>query len=507
MTGFLDDTPGRPRFRGRWLLSGLAVVLVAASAMLVVTSVAWGETLREEQRLLPGTTIAGVDVGGETVETAREMIEPAISPRLERVVTLTHDDLRWATSPGELGATSDVDQLLAQAFDHTRDASVGELARMRWAGSASGIDLQVAVEVDEDAVAAFVTGIAEEVDRERRDATLSWDGEQIQVAEAYAGRQGDRDAGADALLGALDDRPAHVDVEVTTVDPDVTTEAAQRLADEVAAAIDAALDRAVTASVDEERWTVTPGELDATVDVEALLAAVSEGDAAPAEAAAHHLDVPAERLDGFVDGIAGEVDVAARDASMELVGGRPSVTPERDGLALDRDAAATAIAEALAGGDDQVELTVDPVGAAVTTASFDEALVLNQSERRLYLYRGGEVVRDWPVAVGQGGSPTPTGVFTVGHKRFEPTWHNPAPNGWGADMPASIGPGPDNPLGVRALNWNRGGQDTLIRFHGTPDEASIGQAASRGCVRMYNRDVIELYDLVDTGTTIVSLAG
>jgi lipoprotein-anchoring transpeptidase ErfK/SrfK len=73
-------------------------------------------------------------------------------------------------------------------------------------------------------------------------------------------------------------------------------------------------------------------------------------------------------------------------------------------------------------------------------------------------------------------------------------------------MPAQIGPGPDNPLGARAINWNRNGADTLIRFHGTPNEDSIGEAASAGCVRMFNDDVIELYDLVETGMTIVSVS-
>jgi hypothetical protein len=96
---------------------------------------------------------------------------------------------------------------------------------------------------------------------------------------------------------------------------------------------------------------------------------------------------------------------------------------------------------------------------------------------------------------------------TVGAKRFEPTWSNPALDRWGRDMPARIGPGPDNPLGVRALNWNRpGGGDTLIRFHGTPNEASIGTASSNGCVRMFNADVTELYDLVPSGVTILSVA-
>jgi lipoprotein-anchoring transpeptidase ErfK/SrfK len=133
-------------------------------------------------------------------------------------------------------------------------------------------------------------------------------------------------------------------------------------------------------------------------------------------------------------------------------------------------------------------------------------LVLRQGERTLELFEDHEPAHEWPVAVGQGGSPTPTGTFTVGAKRFEPTWVNPSPNGWGSDMPARIGPGPENPLGIRALNWNdENGRDTLIRFHGTPNEDSIGEAASQGCVRMFNDDVADLYDLVPSGTVILSV--
>jgi len=77
---------------------------------------------------------------------------------------------------------------------------------------------------------------------------------------------------------------------------------------------------------------------------------------------------------------------------------------------------------------------------------------------------------------------------------------NPDPEGWGKDMPASIPPGPGNPLGLRALNWSA----AAIRFHGTSATYSLGYNASHGCVRMANESVIELYDLVDVGTPIVS---
>lgn len=66
-------------------------------------------------------------------------------------------------------------------------------------------------------------------------------------------------------------------------------------------------------------------------------------------------------------------------------------------------------------------------------------------------------------------------------------------------MPRFIPPGPNNPLGTRALNLNVSG----IRIHGTPNVASIGTAASHGCVRMVRRDIEELYELVDVGTRVL----
>jgi L,D-transpeptidase ErfK/SrfK len=65
-------------------------------------------------------------------------------------------------------------------------------------------------------------------------------------------------------------------------------------------------------------------------------------------------------------------------------------------------------------------------------------------------------------------------------------------------MPAYIPPGPNNPLGTRALYLNTSG----IRIHGTSKRSSIGTAASHGCMRMLREDVEALYPLVPVGTKI-----
>jgi lipoprotein-anchoring transpeptidase ErfK/SrfK len=502
-----EHDAGRPRPVSRWALFGVAVLLALTTVGLGATTWAWGDTLRDEQRLLPGTTIATVDVGGLSMEEATEQIEAHLTAQLDRVVTVTDGGSRWEVTARELGADSDAEQVVATAFERTRDASLTELARIRWAGAEAGLDLDVVVALPDGQVEAFVDGLAEELDRAPKDATLDWTGSEVEVGGSEEGRELDRATAVGSLTAALNGSGDTVELPVEALLPTTTAETARQVADEVEARVAAALDHSVTVRLGDQSWRVTPRDLSASARVQPLLDAglASGGDLAALPEV--DLDLAEDAVGGFVARIASEVDRAAQDARMDLEGGELRVRPERDGLALDRATARRELHAALLEGVDQVTATTSVTKASVTSASFDRLLYLDQSARRVALLEGGEVVRSWPVAVGMGGSPTPTGTFTVGAKRYEPTWYNPAKDRWGADMPEQMGPGPDNPLGARAINWNRNGRDTLIRFHGTPNEASIGEAASRGCVRMYNADVIELYDLVSTGMTIVSVAG
>jgi len=64
-------------------------------------------------------------------------------------------------------------------------------------------------------------------------------------------------------------------------------------------------------------------------------------------------------------------------------------------------------------------------------------------------------------------------------------------------------PGPDNPLGPRALYIHQGNTDTLYRIHGNSDERTIGKAVSSGCVRMLPQDIIHLHDNVRSGSPLL----
>jgi L,D-transpeptidase ErfK/SrfK len=115
------------------------------------------------------------------------------------------------------------------------------------------------------------------------------------------------------------------------------------------------------------------------------------------------------------------------------------------------------------------------------------------------LFEGDELVRTYRCAPGQPAFPTPTGDFKVVRKLAYAPWINPGSD-WAKNMPASIPPGPNNPMGVHKVGINYPG----IYFHGIPpsEYSSIGTHASHGCMRMMPSEVHNLYDRVKVGTEV-----
>lgn len=101
------------------------------------------------------------------------------------------------------------------------------------------------------------------------------------------------------------------------------------------------------------------------------------------------------------------------------------------------------------------------------------------------------------------------GTGIIARRAKWPTWtppremiaREPKLAKWKTGMPSM----PSNPLGPRALYVYQDGADTLIRVHGTPHWRSIGTKASSGCFRMFNQDVVDLYERVPKGTQITVL--
>jgi lipoprotein-anchoring transpeptidase ErfK/SrfK len=126
-------------------------------------------------------------------------------------------------------------------------------------------------------------------------------------------------------------------------------------------------------------------------------------------------------------------------------------------------------------------------------------VIVSFADRKLYyVHRHGEAIA-YPIAI-----PRPEdrwqGVMKISQKRVNPPWTpTPSMRRENPTLPAHVPGGhPRNPLGTHALYLG----SSLYRIHGTDAPWTIGRPVSKGCVRMHNADVADLYSRVPVGTTV-----
>ena len=126
-------------------------------------------------------------------------------------------------------------------------------------------------------------------------------------------------------------------------------------------------------------------------------------------------------------------------------------------------------------------------------------VVVSTRERYLYYVLGGGQALRYNIGVGKEGRAF-AGVSTISAKREWPDW-SPTPNikKEQPDLPNHMKGGEGNPLGARALYLG----STLYRIHGTNEPWKIGDAVSSGCIRLTNDDIVDLYNRVKIGATVI----
>lgn len=230
----------------------------------------------------------------------------------------------------------------------------------------------------------------------------------------------------------------------------------------------------------------------------------------PVEIAARY-DTPTSTVNAFVSGIASAVNTRAVSARRTIVKRRLKLTASRPSRTLDRVAATAIITQALAAkvASAAVDPTADPttvtvpvavLAPKVTSKNIGKTIIVSLREFKVLLYNGARVEKTYRCAIGMPGHRTPTGTFKVIGKSSAPTWRNPG-SAWAKNMPQIIRPGYYNPLGLRALYINSSG----IRIHGTAKSWSMGHMASHGCIRLTNRNVVDIYPRVKVGTPVYIL--
>lgn len=207
----------------------------------------------------------------------------------------------------------------------------------------------------------------------------------------------------------------------------------------------------------------------------------------------------------FVRGIARKVYRAPRSATLRITLRRMRVRSAKLGRRLDQTSAARVVTEALE--DPAADRTLrkrlskayPKVNMNRLKAANRTILTVSKRERRVRLFKGLKFNRSYGVAIGQPAYPTPEGLFRIQSKQVNPIWSVPN-SPWAGELRGTTvaGGSAANPLKARWMGIVGG-----IGFHGTGEDASIGTAASHGCLRMHVPDVIALYKRVSIGTPVL----
>jgi lipoprotein-anchoring transpeptidase ErfK/SrfK len=324
----------------------------------------------------------------------------------------------------------------------------------------------------------------------------------VLAGAAFAGFSYDRAKSSTILPG--------VRVESIDVGGMNRTEAAQALTP----AIQRFLAHPIVITAGKEQWTMTAAQLGVKVDATAAVTrALSVSDTLGWPSRVYHrllgrpvsaslrlpFTVDPTVVTQFAQRMSKEVFMGTQDAKIDFVDGKLVLQHAQVGRRISQQKASGALLEALRSGSGTVSVPVKKSRPKITDKNIGKVIVIRLSQEKLYLYSQMKLEKTYSVATGQPIYPTPTGHFEIITKELNPTWTNPARDTWGKDEPAEIPPGPGNPLGTRAMALNAPG----ILIHGTPEDSSIGHAASHGCIRMHMWDVEQLFNLVTVGTTVI----
>ena len=205
-----------------------------------------------------------------------------------------------------------------------------------------------------------------------------------------------------------------------------------------------------------------------------------------------------------VAGVRRELDRAARDADVTASFAGVRVTPSIVGVSVRTRGLREAIAESLVNAEARRTLAIPTqlLKPKVTTRELNDRythfIAISRGRRELRLFVNQKLVKTYRVGIGAAGFETPAGLYEIESMAANPAWYVPD-KAWAGDLAGKVikGNDPDNPIKARWMGFYDG-----AGIHGTADEASIGTAASHGCIRMTVRDVIDLYDRVPLHTPL-----
>ncbi|MFY0407858.1 VanW family protein [Solicola sp. PLA-1-18] len=328
-------------------------LLASAGVLVLVGGLYVGAHYLIGDRLPVGTKVAGVAVGGKSPAEARSILTERLDERSQAPVELVSGDQEFSVEPADAGLSLDLDATIARAGG---GSSWNPVRMVRAVVGSAEVD--AVVETDDAKLEGSVATIADAVDTAAVEPQITFKDREPEVRDPADGVSVEREEAARLIQerylseGAADAQP--LEVPTRTLSPTVDSEA-----------VDAELESYATPAM-EGPVTVVVGADQVPLPVRAyasaLTIAVQDGELVPT--------VDPEKLADGLEAATESIGQKARDATVELRGGTPTVVPAQDGIGVDPQAVATALVPVLdkTGDARRISLSTTVTKPSFTTA-------------------------------------------------------------------------------------------------------------------------------------------
>jgi lipoprotein-anchoring transpeptidase ErfK/SrfK len=204
------------------LLIALAALIVMG--LLLAVGV-WAYDDAQKDQIAPGIKIGGVDVGGRDADAARKIIKREVVEPLQQPVVVTYQDKDYTLSPKSLHASADIDGMVQEAIDRSRQGNILDRVTRYAGGGDVNANLEPRVDYDKAAVKHFVNQLADQINQDPVDASVVPSGGHLRKQAGEAGLALEKRDTTEAINEAAQSpgRDQPVRAVVQTTKPDVTT--------------------------------------------------------------------------------------------------------------------------------------------------------------------------------------------------------------------------------------------------------------------------------------------
>jgi hypothetical protein len=203
----------------------LIAAVVAVTGMLLLAVGVYAYDSAQKDQIAPGVSVGGVDIGGRSADEARDVIQDEVVAPLSKSVQVTYDGETYKLTPKQLETTADVEGMVDEAVDRSREGGLVERVGRYVQGSSVNADVEPRVSYSDEAVEDFVLKLAEDINQDAQDASIEPSGDRLIPTPGEQGLAVREEDMSELIVEQVESPGSEdpIEAQVDKTQPDVTT--------------------------------------------------------------------------------------------------------------------------------------------------------------------------------------------------------------------------------------------------------------------------------------------